>query len=158
MSVIGRARWIAVGAAAVIVPVAVARHRARRRLAEAEAEIRMRGLVGRGTVLAARKTGRTDADGRHEVELQLDVFVPRFRRFVSSTVAWVTTAQLDRLDVGKAVPVTADPDDPGHVVVSFDMDDPVPDTGLGPIAGGPGGPPKPVRNPKPKRAEPAADR
>jgi hypothetical protein len=156
MSVIGRARWIAVGAAAVIVPVAVARHRARRRLAEAEAEIRMRGLVGRGTVLAARQTGRTDADGRHEVELQLDVFVPRFRRFVSSTVAWVTTAQLDRLDVGKAVPVTADPDDPGHVVVSFDMDDPVTIEGLGPVAGGPGGEAKPVR--KRNRAEPAADR
>ena len=116
----------------------------------------MSGLVGRGTVLASRQTGRTDDDGRHEVELQLDVFVPRYRRFVSSTVAWVTTAQLDRLEVGKAVPITADPEDPGHVVVSFDMDDPVADTGLGPFAGGPGGPPKPVR--KRKRPEPAAGR
>jgi hypothetical protein len=156
MSMIGRARWIAIGAAAVIVPMAVARSRARRRLAEAEAEIRMQGLVGRGTVLASRQTGRTDADGLHEVELQLDVYVPRFRRFVSSTVAWVTTAQLDRLEVGKAVPITADPDDPGHVVVAFDMDTPVSIEGLGPVAGGPGGPPKPVR--KRKRAEPGTDR
>lgn len=155
MSVIGRARWIAIGAAAVIVPVAVARHRARRRLADVEDEIRKRGLLGRGTVLAAHQTGRTDSEGRHEVELQLDVFVPRFRRFVSSTVAWVTTAQLDRLEVGKAVPITADPADPGHVVVAFDMDDPLPDTGLGPIAGGPGGPPKPLR--KRRGAEPASD-
>jgi hypothetical protein len=156
MSMIGRARWVLIGAAAVIVPVAVARSRARRRLAEAEAEIRMSGLVGRGTVLASRQTGRTDADGRHEVELQLDVYVPRYRRFVSSTVAWVTTPQLDRLEVGKAVPITADADDPGHVVVAFDMDDPLPDTGLGAVAGGPGGPPKPVRKRKP--AAPASDR
>ena len=156
MSVVGRARWIAIGAAAVIVPMAVARRRARRRLAEAEEEIRMSGLVGRGTVLASHQTGQTERDGRHEVELQLDVFVPRYRRFVSSTVAWVTTAQLDRLEVGKAVPITADADDPGHVVVAFDMDDPLPDTGLGAVAGGPGGPPKPVR--KRKRAEPAANR
>ena len=153
MSVLGRARWIAIGAAAVIVPMAVARRRARQRLAEAEAEIRMSGLVGRGTVLAARQTGRTDRDGRHEVELQLDVFVPRFRRFVSSTVAWVTSAQLERLEVGKAIPITADPDEPGHVVVAFDMDDPLQDTGLGPVAGGPGGPPKPVR----KRTRAALD-
>jgi hypothetical protein len=154
MSMIGRARWVLIGAAAVIVPVAVARSRARRRLAEVEDEIRMSGLVGRGTVLAARQTGRTDRDGLHEVELQLDVFVPRFRRFVSSTVAWVTTAQLDRLEVGKAVPITADPSDPGHVVVSFDMDDARSIEGLGPVAGGPGGPPKPLR--KRRRAEPAS--
>lgn len=156
MSVIGRARWVLIGAAAIVVPVAVARARARRRLAEAEDEIRLSGLVGRGTVLASRRTGRTDAGGRHEVELQLDVFVPRFRRFVSSTVAWVTTAQLDRLEVGKAIPITADPGDPGHVVVAFDMDDPLHDTGLGAVAGGPGGPPQPIR--KRRRAEPASDR
>jgi hypothetical protein len=156
MSMLGRARWLVIGAAAVVVPVAVARSRARRRLAEAEDEIRMRGLVGRGAVLAARRTGRTDSDGRHEVELQLDVFVPRFRRFVSSTVAWVTTAQLDRLDVGKAVPITADPSDPGHVVVSFDMDEPRSIEGLGPVAGGPGGPPKPIRSRR--RPEPGSDR
>ena len=145
MSVIGRARWVLVGAAAVVLPVAVARARARRRLAAVEDEIRMSGLMGRGTVLAARRTGRTDGRGRHEVELQLDVFVPRFRRFVSSTIAWVTSAQLDRLEVGKAVPITADAGEPGHVIVAFDMDEPVPDTGLGAVAGGPGGPPKPLR-------------
>jgi hypothetical protein len=156
MSVLSRARFVAIAAAAIIVPVAVARSRARRRLADAAAEIRMSGLVGRGTVLAARQTGRTDGQGLHEVELQLDVYVPRFRRFVSSTVAWVTTAQLDRLEVGKAVPITADADDPGHVIVAFDMDDPVPDTGFGPVAGGPGGPAKPLR--KRPRAEPESDR
>ncbi len=156
MSMAGRARFLLIAAAAIVVPVAVARSRARRRLAEADEELRMSGLVGRGTVLAARQTGRTDGEGRHEVELQLDVFVPRFRRFVSSTVAWVTTAQLDRLEVGKAVPITADPNDPGHVVVAFDMDDPAPIEGLGPVAGGPGGPPKPVRKRKP--AAPASDR
>jgi hypothetical protein len=156
MSLAGRARFVLIAAAAIVVPVAVARSRARRRLAEADEELRMSGLVGRGTVLAARQTGRTDGDGRHEVELQLDVFVPRFRRFVSSTVAWVSGAQLDRLEVGKAVPITADPDDPGHVVVAFDMDDPLPDTGLGPVAGGPGGPPKPIR--KRRAAGPGSDR
>lgn len=144
MSLLGRARFVAFAAIAIVVPVAVARSRARRRLAEAEAEIRMSGLVGRGTVLAARQTGRSDGEGRHEVELQLDVYVPQFRRFVSSTVAWVTTAQLDRLAVGKAVPITADPADPGHVVVAFDMDDPVSIEGLGPVAGGPGGPVRPL--------------
>jgi hypothetical protein len=144
MSVLSRARFVVIAAAAIIVPVAVARSRARRRLADAEAEIRMSGLVGRGTVLAARQTGRTDGGGLHEVELQLDVYVPRFRRFVSSTVAWVTTAQLDRLEVGKAVPITAD------------ADDPVPDTGFGLVAGGPGGPAKPLR--KRRRAEPEGDR
>ena len=142
MSLLGRARFVAFAAIAIVVPVAVARSRARRRLAEAEAEIRMSGLVGRGTVLAARRTGRTDSAGHHEVELQLDVYVPQFRRFVSSTVASVTTAQLDRLEAGKAVPITADP---GHVVVAFDMDDPVSIEGLGPVAGGPGGPVRPLR-------------
>ena len=156
MSLAGRARFLLLAAAAIVVPVAVARSRARRRLAKVEEEIRLSGLVGRGTVLAARQTGRVDGDRRHEVELQLDVYVPRFRRFVSSTVAWVTTAQLDRLEVGKAVPITADADDPGHVVVAFDMDDPLPDTGLGPVAGGPGGPSKPVR--KRRAAGPEGDR
>ena len=156
MSAVGRLRFIAVATAAVVIPVAIARRRARQRLAAEDAALRMGGLVGRGTVLSSTRTGQTDRDGRHEVVLQLDVFVPRFRRFVSSTVAWVTTAQLDRLEVGKAVPVTADPIDPGHVVVAFDMDDPASIEGLGAVAGGPGGPPMRVRKRKP--TGPASDR
>jgi hypothetical protein len=131
---------IAVATAAVVIPVALARRRARQRLAAEDTALRMGGLVGRGTVLSSTRTGRTDRDGREEIELQLDVFVPRFRRFVSSTVVWATTEQLGRLEPGKAVPITADPAEPGRVVVAFDMDEPLPITGLGPIAGGPGGP------------------
>lgn len=139
MSTVGRLRFVVLATAAVVVPVAIARHRARQRLAESDVALRMGGLVGRGTVLSATDTGRTDHDRRHEIELQLDVFVPRFRRFVTSTVVWATADQLGRLEPGRAVPVTADPDEPGRVVVAFDMDEPRSIEGLGPVAGGPGG-------------------
>ena len=139
MSAVGRLRFVAVATPAVVIPVALARRRARQRLAAEETALRMGGLLGRGTVLSSSRTGQTDHDGRHEVELQLDVFVPRFRRFVSSTVVWATPEQLGRLEPGKAVPITADPDEPGRVVVAFDMDEPQSIAGLGPIAGGPGG-------------------
>jgi hypothetical protein len=140
MSAVGRLRFIAVATAAVVIPVALARRRARQRLAAEDTALRMGGLVGRGTVLSSTRTGRADGDGRLEVELQLDVFVPRFRRFVSSTVVWATPDQLGRLEPGKAVPITADADEPGRVVVAFDMDEPQSIAGLAPIAGGPGGP------------------
>jgi hypothetical protein len=148
MSTVGRLRFLVLGTAAVVIPVALARRRARQRLSESDVALRMAGLVGRGTVLAASDTGRTDPDGRHEIELQLDVFVPRFRRFVSSTVVWATSDQIGRLAPGMAIPITADADEPGRVVVAFDMDEPQSIEGLGPVAGGPGGPPKPRRRRK----------
>jgi hypothetical protein len=154
MSAVGRLRFVVVAAAAVVIPVAIARRRARQRLAAEDTALRMGGLVGRGTVLSSTRTGHTDGRGRHEIELQLDVFVPRFRRFVTSTVVWATSDQLPRLEPGKAVPITADPDEPGRVVVSFDMDEPRSIAGLGPIAGGPGGPK--VRTAR--RVEPDSDR
>ena len=156
MSAVGRLRFVAVATAAVVIPVALARRRARQRLAAEDTALRMGGLVGRGTVLSSTRTGETDRDGRHEVVLQLDVFVPRFRRFVTSSVVWAMTEQLGRLEPGKAVPITADPDEPGRVVVAFDMDQPASIEGLGPVAGGPGGPPKPIR--KRGRVGPEGDR
>jgi hypothetical protein len=100
--------------------------------------IRRDGYPGRGTVVAVRPTGRTDRDHR-EIELTLDVYLGRSRTFRVDIRTWVTEPQLERLQPGQAVPVAADHDEPGHVVLAFDMDDPVSIAGLGPIAGGPGG-------------------
>jgi hypothetical protein len=101
--------------------------------------IRRDGYPGRGTVVSVRPTGRSDRDHR-EVELKLDVYLGRSRTFRVEIRPWVTAAQLTRLEPGEAVPVAADHDEPGHVVLAFDMDDSVSIAGLGPVAGGPGGP------------------
>jgi len=108
------------------------------------ARIRAEGHPGRGTVIAVRETGRT-RDDRGEVELTLDVSLGRSRNFRSQFRALVSEAELDRLEPGQAVPVAADHDEPGHVVLAFDLDavDPRAIAGFGPFAGGPGGPKPP---------------
>ena len=101
--------------------------------------IRREGHPGRGTVVSLRPTGRTDRDHR-EVDVVLDVYLGRSRTFRVEIRPWLTNPQLERLRPGEAVPVAGDHDEPGHVVLAFDMDDAVSIAGLGPIAGGPGGP------------------
>ena len=91
--------------------------------------------------MTVRETGRT-RESRREVELTLDVYLGRSRTFRSEIRALVSDAELARLRPGQAVPVAADHDEPGHVVLAFDLDavDPLAVAGLGPFAGGPGGP------------------
>jgi hypothetical protein len=116
------------------------------------ARIRRDGFPGRGTVVSLRSTGRRRR-GRSELELTLNVFIPRRRPFEVAIRPWVTDAERARLTPGRAVPVAADQGQPGHVVLAFDMDEAVSIAGLGPVAGGPGGPPS-----RPTPAEPEGDR
>jgi len=106
-----------------------------------DARIRREGYPGRGTVVSVRETGRSDRE-RREVELALDVYLGRSRTFRAELRPWVTPAELGRLVPGQAVPVAGDHDEPGHVVLAFDLDavDSRAVAGLGPFAGGPGGP------------------
>jgi hypothetical protein len=66
------------------------------------------------------------------------------RRFEVVRRDWLTRAEQDRVVVGRPVMIAADPGQPGHVVLVLD----IPDVderaiaALGPIAGGPGGPPR----------------
>lgn len=117
-----------------------------------DARLRREGFPGRGTVVAVRPTGRT-TDGRREVDLTLDVFIPRRRQFRVDLRPWVTATELARLEPGRAVPIAADQARPGQVVLAFDMDETRSIAGLGPVAGGPGGPLNP-----PSRREPEGDR
>lgn len=114
-----------------------------------DARIRREGYPGRGTVIECRATGRR-GDGRHEVDLRLHVYLGRSRSFEVAIQPWVTDAELARLVVGQAVPVASDHAQPGHVVLAFDMDEPVSIEGLGPVAGGPGGPLRPPSPPGPE--------
>lgn len=111
--------------------------------------IRREGHPGRGTVVAVSDTGRRRHDERVEVDLELDVYLGRSRAFRVEIRPWVTPAERRKLIVGRAVPVAADPADPGHVVLAFEWDEPVSIDGLGPVAGGPGGPPIRRRRPEP---------
>jgi len=101
--------------------------------------IRRDGYPGRGTVVAVRPTGRTRR-GRREVDLTLDVYLGRSRTFRVAIRPWVLDAEFARLQPGQAIPVAADHAEPGHVVLAFDMDEVRSIAGLGPFAGGPGGP------------------
>jgi hypothetical protein len=118
------------------------------------ARIRAEGYPGRGTVIAVRETGRT-RDSRREVELSLEVYLGRSRTFRAEVRALVGDAELARLRPGLAVPVAADHDEPGHVVLALDMDEPRSIAGLGPFAGGRGGP-RPADGADPERPGPAA--
>jgi hypothetical protein len=111
--------------------------------------IRRDGLPGRGTVVGLHATGRRRR-GRSELELTLNVFIPRRRPFEVTIRPWVTEAERTRLTPGRAVPVAADQEQPGHVVLAFDMDEARSIAGLGPIAGGPGGPPTRRTPPEPE--------
>ena len=125
--------------------------------AAGDARIRREGYPGRGTVVSIRETGKADG-GRREVELALDVYLGRSRTFRAELRPWVTASELDRLRPGLAVPVAADHAEPGHVVLAFDMDEPNSIAGLGPVAGGPGGP-RPGADPVSRSpGEPGADR
>jgi hypothetical protein len=106
-----------------------------------DARIRREGHPGRGTVVGVEPTGRTRRD-RREVDLTLHVYLGRSRTFRVTIQPWVTVAELDRLRPGTAVPVAADHDEPGHVVLMLDASevDPAVIAGLGPFAGGRGGP------------------
>jgi hypothetical protein len=149
-----------VGVAAIAIPTVVARRRALRRLDDEDVRIRMGGLVGRGTVLDATRSGELDRSGRERVEVQLEALVPGRRRFRTTTTVWATTAQVDRLQPGRPVPIVADENDLSRILIDFGMDEPQSIAGLGPFAGGPGGEPaatRPRRVRKPKAAEPAAD-
>jgi hypothetical protein len=105
-----------------------------------DARIRREGYPGRGTVVGVAPTGRARRD-RREIDLTLDVYLGRSRTFRVSIRPWVTAAEIDRLRPGAAVPVAADHDEPGHVVLMFDAleVDPAAIAGLGPFAGGRGG-------------------
>jgi hypothetical protein len=116
------------------------------------ARIRLEGYPGRGTVVAVRPTGRRRSQ-RREVDLTLDVYLGRSRTFRVVIRPWVLDAELARLQPGQAVPVAADHAEPGHVVLAFDMDEVRSIEGLGPVAGGPGGPVRP-----PSRSGPEDDR
>ena len=121
-----------------------------------DARIRLDGFPGRGTVVSVEPTGRT-RHGRSEVRLTLDVFIPRRRQFRVEIWPWVSGSELTRLESGQAVPVAADQSEPGHVVLAFDMDEVRSIAGLGPFAGGPGGP-KPPEGVDPDRPGPDAGR
>jgi hypothetical protein len=117
-----------------------------------DARIRRDGYPGRGTVIDCRPTGRSHA-GRREVDLKLDVYLGRSRSFAVTIRPWVTDAELGRLETGRAVPVAADHAEPGHVVLAFDMDEPQSIAGLGPVAGGPGGPVRTPQSPPEREAD-----
>ena len=106
-----------------------------------DARIRREGFLGRGTIVRVEPTGQDD-EARQEVDLTLDVYLGRSRTFRVEIRPWVTDAELARLQVGAAVPVAADHDEPGHVVLMLDAfeADPAVIAALGPFAGGPGGP------------------
>jgi hypothetical protein len=122
----------------------------------ADARIRREGFPGRGTVVSVEPTGRT-RHGRSEVRLTLDVFIPRLRQFRVELRPWVNETDLTRLESGRAVPVAADQSEPGHVVLALDMDEPRSIAGLGPFAGGRGGP-RPLEGVDPDRPGPDAGR
>ena len=117
-----------------------------------DVRIRREGYPGRRTVVAGRPTGRT-GEGRREIDLTLDVYLGRSRTFRVAIQPWVLDAELARLRPGQAIPVTADHAEPGHVVLAFDMAEVRSIAGLGPVAGGPGGPVRPS-----SRGEREADR
>lgn len=124
-----------------------------------EEAIRRDGILGRGIVLAASPTGRRRRD-RDEVDVRLEVQLPMRRRFEVRRRDWLAPAERERLAVGGPIPVAADPDEPGHVVLVLDLPDvdPAAIAGLGPVAGGPGGPPRGDRPVRPTRDGPARDR
>lgn len=117
-----------------------------------EARIRAEGYPGRGTVVAVHETGRRRAD-RREMDVTLDVYLGRSRSFRVAIRTWARAAEAERLRPGTAVPVVSDHHEPGHVVLALDMDEPPSIAGLGPFAGGRGGP-KTLEGADPDRAGP----
>lgn len=118
----------------------------------ADDDIRKRGLIGRATVIAARPTGHVEGD-RREFDLHLEVQLPRRRRFETDVRTLVPDSWADRIRPGGLIAVAADPAQPGHVVPAFDVDELVSIAGLGPFAGGRGGP-RPLEGVDPDRRGP----
>jgi hypothetical protein len=112
----------------------------------AQQVIRDDGLIGRGTILGIKPGPWHTVGGRgprrREVEIELEVHLPRHQRFTTVAREWLNAATLATLRVGDPVPIAADPAEPGHVVLALDhsLVDPAAIAALGPIAGGPGGP------------------
>jgi hypothetical protein len=123
-----------------------------------DARIRREGHVGRAIVIAVEPL-RTVADGRVETRIRLDVLLPRHRRFSADIVDRLDAAARERVRVGAVVPVAADLQELGHVVLDFDQlavnEEAL--AALGPIAGGRGGP-KPLEGGVPDRPGPGAGR
>ena len=128
-------------------------------LAIQEDAIRRNGILGRGVVLAAAPTGRHRGD-RDEIDVRLEVQLPMRRRFEVRRRDWLDPLERELVVVGGAIPVAADPDEPGHVVLVLDIPhvDPAAIAGLGPVAGGPGGPRRGDRPVRPTRDEPGDGR
>jgi hypothetical protein len=144
---------VAVGTAAILVAMLVMRTRRQSGSdADDERRIRMDGLVGRATVLDMRYTGHRRGSDR-EAELRLEVLLPRRRRFTIERNDWLDLEGQKRVRIGQSIPVAADQAQPGHVVLALDMDEVRSIAGLGPVAGGPGGPLSP-----PTRSGPEGDR
>lgn len=129
-----------VGVAAIVVALAVMRARAEAGTdATTERRIRIDGLVRRATVLDLRYAGRRRGSER-EAELRLEVFLPRRRRFTVERTDWLDLEAQERVRIGPSIPIAADPTTPGHIVLAFDRDELRSIAGLGPFAGGRGGP------------------
>ena len=109
--------------------------------------------------MLAAEPRRTGPDGRVETQLRLDVALSRHRRFTTEIVARLDASERDRVRVGVVVPIAADLQELGHVVLDLEQmavnDEAV--TALGPIAGGPGGP-KPLEGVDRDRPGPDAGR
>jgi hypothetical protein len=139
-----RTLWLTLAFATAVVGAALAilALRAARRPADADAaRIRSDGILGRGTVLRLTPTGRRRG-ATAEVELDLEVQLPMRRRFEVRVRDWLEPDARRSVVVGGSVVVAADPAEPGHVVLVLDIPevDAAAIAGLGPIAGGPGGP------------------
>jgi hypothetical protein len=102
-----------------------------------EARIRREGYPGRGTVVSVVPTGRARRN-RHEIDLTLDVYLGRSRTFRVSIRPWVSPADMARLQPGAAVPVAADHEEPGHVVLMLDATVVDPDHRAGAVRWWPG--------------------
>ena len=126
---------------AVLGLVALARSRRGTALDADENRIRHDGILGRAIVVAARSTGQRRG-GREEVELALDVQLPMRRRFQIRRTDWLDARERAMVVVGRPIVVAGDQSEPGHIVPVFDIADvdQAAIDGLGPIAGGPGGP------------------
>ena len=131
---------LVVGLAALGI-VAIGRNRRGRALAADEDRIRHDGILGRAIVVAATSTGERRGE-REEVELALDVQLPMRRRFQIRRTDWLDARERAMVVVGRPIVVAGDQSEPGHIVPVFDIPniDQEAIDGLGPIAGGPGGP------------------
>jgi hypothetical protein len=120
--------------------------------------IRREGIVGRASVIGMSGSGRKRND-RFETELRVEVLLPRRRRFETTIHDWLTAAERKRVGIGQSVPIAADPEQPGHVVLLLEADavDPKAIAALGPIAGGPGGPKLEASDERREPVEPAID-